>query len=148
MEIILRPIEMQDAAEVARLSGQFGYPVTKEEMQMRLSQMLTSSTDWLWVAESLGQVVAWMQATAMARLESGRFLEITGFVVDETQRSRGVGGKMLALVTDFGKENGFERLVVRSNVMRNRAHGFYLKNGFEEKKQQKVFEKRIFHAGG
>ena len=55
---------------------------------------------------------------------------------------------MLALVTDFGKENGFERLVVRSNVMRNRAHGFYLKNGFEEKKQQKVFEKRIFHAGG
>ena len=48
---------------------------------------------------------------------------------------------MLALVTDFGKENGFERLVVRSNVMRNRAHGFYLKNGFAEKKQQKVFEK-------
>ena len=91
---------------------------------------------------------AWMQATAMARLESGRFLEITGFVVDETQRSGGIGGKMLALVTDFGKENGFERLVVRSNVMRNRAQGFYLKNGFEERKQQKVFEKRIFHAGG
>jgi N-acetylglutamate synthase-like GNAT family acetyltransferase len=148
MEIILRPIEKRDAAEVARLSGQFGYPVTKEEMQMRLSEMLTSSTDWLWVAESNGQVVAWMQATAMARLESGRFLEITGFVVEETQRSGGIGGKMLALVTDFGKENGFERLVVRSNVIRNRAHGFYLKNGFEEKKQQKVFEKRIFHAGG
>ncbi len=148
MEIILRPIEKRDAAEVARLSGQFGYPVTKEEMHMRLSEMLTSSTDWLWVAESNGQVVAWMQATAMARLESGRFLEITGFVVEETQRSGGIGGKMLALVTDFGKENGFERLVVRSNVIRNRAHGFYLKNGFEEKKQQKVFEKRIFHAGG
>ncbi|MEY3441917.1 MAG: hypothetical protein RLZZ519_198 [Bacteroidota bacterium] len=144
----IRLVELKDAAQVAIISGHFGHPASTEEMEARISYLLQSTVDWAWVADDQGQIVGWVQATKMMRLERDSFLEITGLVVDEARRSQGIGRELVAKVENFGRQKGLERLVVRSNVKRNRAHGFYLKHGFEEKKQQKVFEKRIFNAGG
>ncbi len=140
MEISIRSVQIADAADIARLSAQFGYPAAENEVKAWLSLLLDSKADWVWVAIGDGRILAWIQATAMFRMESGKFLEITGLVVDESVRSLGIGGRMVLHVKEFGKAFGFERLVVRSNISRIRAHQFYLKLGFAERKQQKVFE--------
>jgi GNAT superfamily N-acetyltransferase len=140
MEISIRSVQIADAADVARLSAQFGYPAVETDVRAWLSLLLDSKADWVWVAMGDGRILAWIQATAMFRMESGKFLEITGLVVDESVRSLGIGGRMVLHVKEFGKASGFERLVVRSNISRIRAHQFYLKLGFAERKQQKVFE--------
>jgi N-acetylglutamate synthase-like GNAT family acetyltransferase len=143
MEISIRRMEMKDAAEVARLSSQFGYPATLDAVSLRLPALLASHVDWLWVAEAGGRVLGWIQATAMSRLESGAFVEITGLVVDEGHRSLGIGRRLVDAVLRLGEERSAPRVVVRSNVVRDRAHHFYLQIGFAEMKQQKVFEKRL-----
>jgi GNAT superfamily N-acetyltransferase len=140
MELNIRAVQPKDASMVAMLSGHFGYPATTEEMEARLQMLFASSTDWAWVAEENGQILGWIQATSMLRLERGVFLEITGLVVHESQRSRGIGRQLVLHAADFGKLKGFERLVVRSNVVRLRTHEFYLKLGFTNSKDQKVFE--------
>jgi GNAT superfamily N-acetyltransferase len=140
MEIIIRAVEAADATTVSTLAGQFGYPNTVEEVRFRIQALQGSATDFAWVAVEEGWIIGWIQITRMMRLESGEFVEITGLVVDETKRNLGVGATLVRFVKDYCRKQGITRLVVRSNVIRNQAHRFYLSNGFSEKKQQKVFE--------
>lgn len=140
MEIVLRPATLADAPAVAKLSGHFGHPATADDMGHRLQLLMESDRDWAWVAEEAGQVVGWIQASRMLRLERGEFMEITGLVVDESLRSQGIGERLVRHAQAFAAEEGYTRLVVRSNVVRERAHGFYLRLGFTLLKQQCVFD--------
>lgn len=44
---------------------------------------------------------------------------------------------------DWARGQGMTRLRVRSNVIRGRAHRFYLRLGFERVKSQAVFDKSL-----
>lgn len=140
MDVTIRPALLEDAAEMARLSAHFGYPCTEEAMRERLQRLLDSEVDWAWVADGGATLLGWMQLTEMLRLESGRFLEITGLVVDEAHRNLGVGGMLLQQARWHAEHAELQRIVVRSNVIRERAHGFYLKNGYVAVKQQQVLQ--------
>ncbi|MFN8398345.1 MAG: GNAT family N-acetyltransferase [Bacteroidia bacterium] len=140
MEVNIRPATLRDAAEMARLSGHFGYACEESEMHERLERLLDSEFDWAWVAEGADGLLGWMQLTEMQRLESGRFIEITGLVVDEAHRSLGVGGMLLQQARLHAELAEMKRVVVRSNVVRERAIGFYLKHGYVAVKRQQVLQ--------
>jgi len=76
-------------------------------------------------------------------LEVERRAEVNGLVVDENARSRGAGAQLLAAAEDWAKKKRCKGMSVRSNVMRERAHGFYLKQGYEHYKTQKAFRKGL-----
>jgi GNAT superfamily N-acetyltransferase len=69
--------------------------------------------------------------------------EVNGLVVDETQRSAGTGAKLLQAAERWAAEKGCKSMSVRSNVVRERAHEFYLRNGYEHYKTQKAFRKYL-----
>ncbi len=71
------------------------------------------------------------------------FIELAALVVDETARGSGAGARLLGAVEAWAREHGFASVRVRSNVLRERAHGFYLREGYIEKKRQVVFLKRL-----
>jgi GNAT superfamily N-acetyltransferase len=50
------------------------------------------------------------------------------FAVDESLQNMGIGGQMLAYITDFVQTNGAKKLWCNARVS---AIGFYLKAGFE-----------------
>jgi len=50
------------------------------------------------------------------------------FAVEENLQNMGIGGQMLAYITDFAKTNGAKKLWCNARVS---AIGFYLKAGFE-----------------
>jgi hypothetical protein len=50
---------------------------------------------------------------------------------------------LLAAAEAWAREQGFASMRVRSNVLRERAHRFYLREGYLEKKRQAVFLKRF-----
>jgi GNAT superfamily N-acetyltransferase len=64
-------------------------------------------------------------------------------VVSETARGQRVGSALLAAAEAWAREQGFASMRVRSNIMRERAHRFYLREGYTEKKRQAVFLKRF-----
>lgn len=140
IRVTIRPAEREDAAEMARLSGHLGYPCTTEEMIPRLRRILESKVDWVWVASIPEGLIGWVQCTEMDRLESGKFLEITGLVIDEAHRSNGVGAGLIHQSKTIAGHCGLKRIVVRANVVRLHAHRFYRKQGFKDIKQQQVLQ--------
>jgi GNAT superfamily N-acetyltransferase len=134
-----------DAARLAELSAQLGYPATKRQMAKRLSLVLGQKFAACFVARKRigGEIVGWVHVSTTPLLEVERRAEINGLVVDENVRSRGAGRLLLAAAEKWAKRIGCKGMSVRSNVLRERAHGFYLKNGYEHYKTQKAFRKNL-----
>lgn len=71
------------------------------------------------------------------------FAELAALVISEKVRGQRVGSVLLAAAEAWAREQGFASMRVRSNVLRERAHRFYLREGYAEKKRQAVFLKRF-----
>jgi GNAT superfamily N-acetyltransferase len=140
----IRRAKLADAAPIAILSGQLGYPATVEEMVPRLEAALKMKNSACFVAETRDHgVIGWIHVSAIPLLEVQPRAEVNGLVIDERARSRGAGGKLLEAAEDWARKAGCAGMSVRSNVLRDRAHGFYLKHGFEHYKTQKAFRKKL-----
>jgi N-acetylglutamate synthase-like GNAT family acetyltransferase len=143
-EVKIRKAKQTDAARIAALSGQLGYPATTKEMAARLKRALKEKNDACFVAEAKEEgVVGWVHVSVTPLLEVERSAEVNGLVVDEQARSRGAGWRLLETAENWAKKRKCKGMSVRSNVLRERAHGFYLKHGYEHYKTQKAFRKAL-----
>jgi GNAT superfamily N-acetyltransferase len=96
------------------------------------------------VAESSGGPIAgWVGVFVQRTVESDPSVEISGLVVDELSRSRGVGLLLLQRAEQWAREKGCATVRLRSNVIRTRAHAFYERHGYEHVKTQKAFRKAL-----
>jgi GNAT superfamily N-acetyltransferase len=132
-----------DAARIAELSGQLGYPATAREMAGRLKRVRKDANAACFVAEDKGEIFGWVHASVTDLLEVDRRAEINGLVVEEKTRSRRTGKYLLEAAENWAREKKCKGVSVRSNVLRERAHRFYEGNGYECYKVQKAFRKKI-----
>jgi GNAT superfamily N-acetyltransferase len=140
-----RKARLADAAAIAELSGQLGYPATVTEMQERLISLLHRPRySVVFVAElAPNKVIGWLHVSVTPLLEVPLRAEVNGLVVAEGQRSAGAGAKLLQAAERWAKGKGCKSMSVRSNLIRDRAHAFYLRNGYEHYKTQKAFRKAL-----
>ena len=133
-----------DVVRLADLSGQLGYKATPEEVLRRLQQVAGDPQHGIFVAETPeGSVIGWVHVEERRLIESEHRAEINGLVVDETYRSRGVGRLLLEHAEQWARERELRSVVLRSNVIRARAHAFYERLGYQVFKTQKVFRKPL-----
>lgn len=141
------PIEsaqLKDAAEIARLSVELGYPTTVEATRGSLESLLDSAKYFVAVAPAQdGALLGWLVAERRLWLESGEGIEITGLVVSAASRRLGVGKALVAAVERWATGQGFPVVRVRSNVTREESHAFYQSIGFLAKKTQRCYEKPL-----
>ena len=130
-----------DSGRLAELSGQLGYPASRGEIAQRLKRLRPAHRHAIFVAESKKLVTGWLHVSVTPLLEVPLRAEVNGLVVDEKQRSAGTGAKLLQAAERWAAEKGCKSMSVRSNVIRERAHQFYLRNGYEHYKTQKAFRK-------
>jgi len=143
-ELKIRKVKMADAGRLAELAGQLGYPSTKKQMIARLKAALQDKRGVCLVGEVRGRgVTGWVHVSTTPLLEMDRRAEVNGLVVARSGRSLGVGKQLLLAAEAWAKKMNCTSMSVRSNVLRRRAHGFYLKNGYEHYKTQKAFRKQI-----
>src|SRR5262249_19313448 len=110
----------------------------------RLAQVRRTRNGEVFVAvDAAGRVVGWTHVVPRLQLEESPFAELAGLVVADGVRGAGVGASLLQSAEGWAVENGFARLRVRSNVVRERAHRFYLREGYRERKRQAVFDKDL-----
>lgn len=129
---------------MAELAGQLGYPSSAEAVRTRLERMRDPETYAVYVAELAdGRLAGWMGVHLFRTVESDPQTEISGLVVDEALRSRGVGRALLAAAEAWARARGCDTVSVRSNVKRERAHAFYERNGYVWTKSQKTLRKRV-----
>ena len=143
-KVRIRKARLADARAIAELSGQLGYPATEKEMAQRLSKLLRMRLNLILIAEtSAHQTIGWLHVSVTALLEVPLRAEVNGLVVDEKQRSQGAGALLLQTGERWARLQGCESMSVRSNVIRECAHEFYLRNGYEHYKTQKSFRKTL-----
>jgi GNAT superfamily N-acetyltransferase len=140
----IRRAKRPDAPQLAVLSGQLGYPATAAQMRERLRGIQTASQHAVFVAESAKDgVIGWIHVSRQPLLEGEIRAEVNGLVVAEGQRSLGAGARLLSAAEDWARKHGCKGMSVRSNVIRERAHKFYERNGYEHYKTQKSFRKPL-----
>ena len=141
--IAVRTAGAEDAAAIARLATQLGYPGTIAQATDRLARLADSDTARVLLAESGGAAAGWLHVAEFRTLESEPYAEIVGLVVDASHRGSGIGAFLVQAAIAWAAERGLDEIRVRSNVVRERAHRFYERQGFDVIKTQKVFRRAV-----
>src|SRR5579863_10262725 len=106
-EVKIRRARARDAARIAGLSGQLGYPATNAQIQNRLRRLLRMSKHVVFVAEKPGAgIIGWLHASVVNLLESETRAEINGLIVADGHRSAGAGAKLLDAAEQWARKNG------------------------------------------
>jgi GNAT superfamily N-acetyltransferase len=143
-DVRVRRARLTHAKRVAELSGQLGYPATEKQMKGRLRDVIKDRDAACFVALSRdGGLIGWIHVSCTPLLEVEQRAEVNGLVVDEAARSQGAGALLLVAGERWAGGKRCRSMSVRSNVLRERAHGFYLRNGYEHYKTQKAFRKGL-----
>jgi GNAT superfamily N-acetyltransferase len=141
---LIRAPREQDYARLAELAGQLSYPSTADEIAQRLAAMAGSREHAVFVAETQGgEIAGWIAVFISRGLEVNPRGEISGLIVDERFRSQAVGKHLLARAEEWAREQGCDVVGLRSNVIRDRAHAFYIREGYQHSKTQKTFRKNL-----
>jgi GNAT superfamily N-acetyltransferase len=140
----IRRARLSDARVIAELSGQLGYPTPEKDMGERLAMLLRRPHGVVLIAETPArEVIGWLHVSVTPLLEVPLRAEVNALVVREGQRSLGAGAKLLEAAEGWARSKRCQSMSVRSNVMRDRAHQFYLRSGYEHYKTQKAFRKNL-----
>ena len=139
----IRRARKSDVPRLAELSGELGYPATTKEMRERFAQIKPASLHAVFVAELEKEVVGWIHVSVTPLLEVSRRAEVNGLIVAESRRSSGAGAKLLDAAEAWARSKSCKGMSVRSNVIRDRAHAFYERQGYRHYKTQKAFRKTL-----
>ena len=139
----IRRARKSDVTRLAELSGELGYPATAKEMRKRFSQIKPAAHHAIFVAELERQVIGWIHVCVTPLLEVDRRAEVNGLIVAEGRRSDGAGAKLLDAAEAWARSKSCKGMSVRSNVIRDRAHAFYERQGYLHYKTQKAFRKPL-----
>ncbi|MBV8657723.1 MAG: GNAT family N-acetyltransferase [Burkholderiales bacterium] len=121
-----------DAAQLADLLCQLGYPTTELEALERIIYMNSPGNSLIVVldtAEPCGLVGVSVFPTVHA---SGKMAKVTALVVDEARRGRGMGQALLQAAEAFARQEGAVRTEIASGNHRPAAHAFYRGAGYTQ----------------
>jgi GNAT superfamily N-acetyltransferase len=132
MDIKLREARPEDAAAVALLLGELGYPASEQQVAERLGRIAADATTLLLVAEAGGDVAG------LASLHVQHIVEAdfpgcvyTALVVGERFRRLGIASRLTEAIEAEARKRGCEHLVLGSAHRRADAHAFYETLGYE-----------------
>ena len=146
MTIVVRKAQLKDVKEITRLCQQLGYSTSTKEVQEYI-QLKTNRQRIVYVAcQKEHSVVGWINVYVANELLVSKQAEIGGLIVDEGYRACGIGCQLMQQAKVWAQQQGCNSLQVRSNIIRQQAHAFYERLGFDLDKTQQVFRYRLDHC--
>jgi GNAT superfamily N-acetyltransferase len=128
----IRPALPDDAAALAPLFGELGYPISEKDVAKRFAQISPDPNVAIFVAEVDGKIAGALTTHALKvlhRLED--VAHITSLVVAGKMRGAGIGRELLRAAEEWTLARGLARMTVTTALHRHDAHKFYEKCGFE-----------------
>ena len=142
VSITIRTATMDDAAALAELSAQLGYPATADDTVRRMARIRANAENVVFVATLPdGSVIGWLHMYLCCLVESDLYAEIGGLVVDQKHRGSGAGNLLVKHAEEWARGRNCNTVSVRSNVTREGAHAFYRRLGYKIVKTQYAFRK-------
>lgn len=140
-QLAIRPANVADFGRIAILCGRLGYPATEAAVRQRLVRILPDDRHAVYVAAEDGAVVGWVHVFVRPLVVIDLHAEIGGLVVDEDHRGCGIGRLLMERAEQWAGEKGCEGISLRSNVVREGAHRFYERIGYENVKTSLTYRK-------
>lgn len=134
-----------DVPALTALSEQLGYPAVADEVASRLGRFLARPDVHavLVATTDEAQVIGWIHIGRRESLETRPRAEILGLVVDRAVRRTGVGRVLMSAAERWAAEQGFNEVMLRSNILRPESHPFYESIGYVRTKTQHVYLKAV-----
>jgi GNAT superfamily N-acetyltransferase len=127
----IRPAVAEDAAGLAALFTQLGYPESGDGLAGRLASASIDPAQLLLVADDGGRLLG---AAALAFVpvvhESRPWCRVSALVVAKDASGAGVGGGLMEAAERAAVEAGCSRIEATSRISRERAHAFYRRRGY------------------
>jgi GNAT superfamily N-acetyltransferase len=139
----MRLARIDDAAEMARLAGELGYPMSITERARRLGVLLPNDLHYVAVAAKDDHLLGWVHVEHRFSLEGGDRAEVMGLVVDSSARRHGLGRELVDVAENWARTRGLAAVTVRSNAARELSHPFYEALGYSREKTQHVYRKVV-----
>jgi GNAT superfamily N-acetyltransferase len=129
----VRDATLADAAALAPLMGELGYPVDSAELLPRLARMLERADQKVLIADDpTGAALGAIAVHVFPALEYDEDIAlITALVTTERARGTGVGRLLVAGAEAYARQAGVRRFMVTTHNRRAGAHAFYERLGFE-----------------
>lgn len=129
---VIRSPRAEDAADIAALMTELGYPSEARDIPQRLEALANDPASIIWCAELDGRVVGVGTARVFAAINQGAPVAwLTALVVAKSARGRGVGTRLVKVAEDWAREHGASRLALTSALHRTEAHEFYKRLGYD-----------------
>ena len=141
--MLVRPFTWLDLHAVATLCLELGYPATTDEVRRRIESFGPSQYVIVAEDELSKSILGWIEVQVISHVHGARCLEICGLVVASEHRGIGVGSHLVKAAEDLAGKEGLSKVWVRSNIVRDRARGFYSRLGFRLVKTSNLFEKEF-----
>ena len=132
--VVIRNAEQRDAAAIAALVTELGYPATGDDVSQRLKRLAASADAIALVAESTsGKVAGVATGHVLPCLHSTPIVaKLTMLVVAADSRQVGVGKQLCAGIERWAQDRGAAKISVTSGLQRSGAHVFYERIGYEK----------------
>ena len=143
VRLSIRAMRPEDAAPVAALTTQLGYPANEGAIRRRIDLIKDRTDARLFVAAQGDAVVGWLHVQAICSLENDPRGEIWGLVVSESARGTGIGRRLIEAAEEWAIVRGLRVMSLRSNQLRTEAHKFYEHLGYKVAKTQSAFRKNL-----
>ncbi len=144
LTVEVRQMRAEDTSSVAALTTQLGYPATEDAIRRRYDLIKDRWDARLFVAHHAGnRIVGWIHVQATYLLECDARAEIWGLVVSDKARGSGVGRRLVEAAEEWALMRGLDVIVLRSNLLRTDAQGFYEHLGYTVTKTQNAFRKNL-----
>jgi len=138
----VRRASRDDIPQLPELCAQLGYETTETEIRERFDDIASCFDEEIFVAEIAdGRIAGFLTIFVMRTIASDPRAEVSGLVVHESHRTRGVGKLLMQTGETWAREHGCGAVTLRSNVIRDVAHRFYENLGYKHIKTQKSFRK-------
>lgn len=142
MPLTIRDAREDDAAALAPLLDQLGYPASADAVRRRIELLAASGADRLVVAELGGRIVGLAAIHVSPSLEYDEpAAKLSAIVVDREHRRRGIGEALVAAMEAEARTRGCGLIFLTTAERRRDAHAFYRRIGWEETGRR--FAKRL-----
>lgn len=140
--MLIRHATDADAAAIAGLMEQLGYPAGADLIAFKLNVLSRSADEAVFLAIDADRIVGCLSGHVHDLFHvPGRLGRITSLVVDAGARGLGVGRALIDKSADYFRDRGCVRIEVTSGDHRPDAHAFYQSVGFAP--DERRFVKRL-----
>ena len=142
MQSSIREALAADAERIAQLCLQLGYQVPRNHVDHMLHVSRSHAQIFVAVVARVG-VVGFARAVVNEMLLGEPAVEIEAMLVDSEYRGEGIGTALLHAIEQWSGHRGVYGLRLSVDVSDDRAHEFFLRNGYELLRNKLVLSKPL-----